>query len=370
MNNFIIKTLTPIHIGSGQELIDNFHYVYFSQRKQVAIIDEAKLLATLGGGKEGLKLMMQLLDKKESLYEYLNQRYKEQLRPEMIAKKVLTVEVKGDGPTYDPKKQTPIREQIKSAHKNCIPGSSLKGALRTAMFVWYVFEESNERIFEDRNSLKDRRGGYSDDRLQQRFLGKDPNYDLFRLVQVGDATFDESICTLVQSMNMYPKKIDFKKDICQYIECIPEGATSTLRIQYNDKLSRAASKRQVEEMSFKGGRKSFKKTYLFDKGKMNDMRLDKMFCFTNQQTKIMIEDELSFWDELSDERGYIMPEEMETYFSVLRNMLEELIPLVDSKNGDTCIVRLGWGTGWLNMTGGWQEDKLEPYLYEELKKIT
>ncbi|MEM6768394.1 MAG: hypothetical protein AAF655_25875, partial [Bacteroidota bacterium] len=62
------------------------------------------------------------------------------------------------------------------------------------------------------------------------------------------------------------------------------------------------------------------------------------------------------------------PNEVGRYLEVLEELNEELEPLVENKNGDRCIMRLGWGTGFLNMTGGWQEAKMSDGMYNKLKE--
>lgn len=363
MSEFHIKTLTPVHIGSGEELIDNYDYLYFLEHKQVAILDERKLLDLLGGGREGLARMMTLIDQGNSLLSYLTQRYGDDFSPASIAKKIIDVE--GLGPMPSENKQTPIREQIKSAQQNCLPGSSLKGALRTAMFAWYIDEENNMEVFGNKKLLKDRRGRFADAEYQKRFLGKDPNHDLFRLIQVGDTHFTEGICVLAKSINMHRNEFRFKEGIEQHIECIPAKAESTVRIKHHELLSNILQQRKVSDVRYKGGKKTTEKYFLFDKKKIQDIRLEKLFYFTNQQTKIMIEDELEFWEEQMQD-GLRIPHEIDHYLEALKEIHTSLDPLVEKKEGDVCILRVGWGTGWLNMTGGWQEEKLEPYLHEEL----
>ena len=43
-----IKTLTPIHIGTGVELQHNYEYVYFAAERQIAVLDERKVQALIG----------------------------------------------------------------------------------------------------------------------------------------------------------------------------------------------------------------------------------------------------------------------------------------------------------------------------------
>ncbi len=268
MAQFHIKTRTPVHIGSGEEFIADYDYLYFQKEDVIALIDEGKLLDMLGGDDEGVDKLVSLIDKGESILDFLHQKYGNDLTAEKVAK--ITLPMHGPGPIKK-ESQQPIREQIQSADQSCIPGSSIKGAIRTALLSQYIDEDSDERRYGNQNFLTNRWGKLSDDNLQARHLGKDPNHDLFRLLQVGDASFQERVCTLARSINFRNNRFQYKDSIQQYVECIPAEAEGNIRIRRNELLAYTAGRRKVKDVVFKGRKKTTKEYDLYSSSKLDDM---------------------------------------------------------------------------------------------------
>ena len=68
-----------------------------------------------------------------------------------------------------------------------IPGSSIKGAIRTAL-LWDLISDDNKEAQNDLKEQVQRRTNRSwvGQPIERRVLGKDPNHDLMRAVQVSD----------------------------------------------------------------------------------------------------------------------------------------------------------------------------------------
>lgn len=147
---FQLKILTPVHVGSGEKL-DKIRYIYNSNHQQAVVIDEQKFIEFLH--KKNLMT---------SYLEYLRLHHKKEensapfnswLKKEGISdaasvgqfkKYVLSTE----GIDQTKKNLNEIECCIKSVSgQPYLPGSSIKGAVRTAIGVHYLAAHRREPVF-------------------------------------------------------------------------------------------------------------------------------------------------------------------------------------------------------------------------------
>jgi CRISPR-associated protein Csm5 len=228
-----------------------------------------------------------------------------------------------------------------------------------------VEEDSNEQYYQQKSNFTNRRGHFEDRHLVSRHLGVDPNHDYFRLLRVGDSVFSSTVCTVARTVNLHGRnKWSFRDDLQQYVECIPAGQETKARLSFAGLLERAAISRKISKLSIKSGKKRVYEDYdLYEKDKMEDFKLNKLFHFVNQNTKIIIDNELKFWEEQDD-----FPAEVDQYLERLRSILQEVSKLTMQRSENQCVLRLGWGSGFRSITGDWQEEKLSNSLYNDLVK--
>ncbi|MFK7905018.1 MAG: RAMP superfamily CRISPR-associated protein, partial [Chitinophagales bacterium] len=122
MNNYkyTIKTLTPIHIGSGKTIQRNHEYVYLPQEKAFAFLEDAKVLEVIG--EENIDKWMTIIERKEDLLPYLQQRSNEVVHSSVIARHVVPLQGKGESDVGQ------IATQLRNGQgRPYVPGSSLKG---------------------------------------------------------------------------------------------------------------------------------------------------------------------------------------------------------------------------------------------------
>jgi len=200
MTQIKYKTLTPVHIGSGRLFQGNFEYLYFQNEKTVAIIDEEKVLSIIG--EENMDKWLSIIENSEDLLKYLRTRNNTITADDVSLRKL---EVIGIPPQFD----KTIREQIHSGNgKPILPGSSIKGAIRTAIFT-ELLEIEQELVKKDSN-IKIKRFDYkqkkeisyfTDKPLMEHFFGKDAKEDFFKLLRIGDVQFDKTVCILTETVN-------------------------------------------------------------------------------------------------------------------------------------------------------------------------
>ncbi len=176
-----IITLTPVHIGNGREMLNEYDYAIRNGRtwriNENALLDtqsvedphQAAILATT---KPAELLNPQDFTENSPFFRYI---------------------LKGT-----PKSQAEgavVREQIKDVFdRPYIPGTTIKGALRTAL-AWHLWKKKNLRpeISKLGGSPK-----FAASRYERELFGKNPNYDLLRALQVSDsAPLDTSVLMLV-----------------------------------------------------------------------------------------------------------------------------------------------------------------------------
>lgn len=318
-----IHTLTPVHIGSGREIQSGFEYIYFQQEEKVAVLDPEKILRHIG--EENLHLWISCIEKGESITDKLPQ-----LRDKTSA------EVADRSIAARQECTKPVREQIRSGSgQTLLPGSSLKGALRTVVFGQMLVDDPKPAGAKRNLGKVDFRGGFrwSDAPLQKILFGKDPNHDIFRLLQVGDAHFGETEIFKTQIVNLKGKQWvvdngDKGKGISAevWVEALPPGSDATAEIRFNDILKSRADK-------FKTFNQNASK-----------LKLPALFKLVNKFTERLTTDEINYWTEKADP-----PHGFEDYVSEMERMLEQTKNCADNE----CVLRLGWGSGFRSMTGDW-----------------
>lgn len=163
-----IQTLSPLHIGSGQELLLDFDY----------IVEENYTLR---------------LNIDQIFSDFYPSNLQTQIPGKMIPeksrhqKKYFRYVIPGSPETR--KTGGVLRECIKDVFDQpYIPGSSIKGAIRTALAVNRL-NRSEASFYKDITSSK---GRYADDTIEKRIFGDSPNQDWMRALHISDAVLSAS----------------------------------------------------------------------------------------------------------------------------------------------------------------------------------
>jgi CRISPR-associated protein Csm5 len=161
-----LETLTPLHIGTGTELLKDFDYVSKTGEDLTYVLDQDAVYAEelrRGGAAAQLD------------------------RPPA---KLLSSEHWREGSPfvrYTLRGSTTIeqvREQIKDVQGRCyLPGSSLKGAFRTALMAYAI---GAKKFTPEAVPLKPEKS-WAAQPWEQAIFGKSPNHDILRVLQVADS---------------------------------------------------------------------------------------------------------------------------------------------------------------------------------------
>ncbi len=241
-------------------------------------------------------------------------------------------------PKLEPPQVLPIVKDAMSGRNPYIPGSSLKGALRTVLA---------ERMFADRKSaltvadMLDSRGRaderWADDNREREMFGRDQNRDLMRSLLVGDSQVAERPPVLevtgTFSVNSQGRS-QLKQGYFVALEAVGPGVKMSGEMSLDLYLSGS----DVRE------RLGFSK----DAEWMGDIA---RHC--NDHAQALIEEETAFYKEYG-------PSQLQTFYSNLRNRLGVL------REGE-CLLQMSWGTGWMAKTLGPKLAKEE--VFPEIRRM-
>ena len=157
-----VRTLTPLHIGSGADLLRDYDYVTGQDR--TFVLNQDAVLA--------------------DAYERTH------TVPDKPAGKLIAVMELRDGSPFvryslaGVTRLDQMHEQIKDARGQCyLPGSSFKGALRTVLMAHAIRTQS---FTPDMNLLKNNKS-WASQSWERAVFGRDPNHDLLRALQIADS---------------------------------------------------------------------------------------------------------------------------------------------------------------------------------------
>lgn len=170
VHDLTVSVLTPLHIGTGRELLHEYDYAIHNGRtwrlNESALLDaqdveDAHVAAQLAERPPKELLGSQDYRADSGLFRYV-------LR----------------GTPRSQAAGAQLREQIKDVFdRPYLPGSSFKGALRTAL-AWNIWQQRDMR---PEMSRLGRRRQWAAQRYEQEIFGPDPNHDVLRALHVSDS---------------------------------------------------------------------------------------------------------------------------------------------------------------------------------------
>lgn len=294
-----VTTLTPLHIGSGHMLLNEYDYKVRNKKTwrinedawlEAQDADDPKLVETLSRTPPG-----QLLEAKDFTAGSPYFRY------------TLNGQPRAEGAGAQ------LQELLKTVKDEAyLPGSSLKGAIRTAL-AWHGWQETNKKP-----NLRDleRNRQYAGRRIEQELMGRDPNHDLLRALQVSDSAPAGKDCFLVLNVQVITggglgSPIE--------LEAIQTDTPFTLTIKVDNRLLGHWAKQNRLKL---GGNANW---------------LANLPAYIQTHTRQRLNDELAW----ASERASAKP---------LAGFYNQLVGLTLPKN--KCLLQVGWGTGWADKTYG------------------
>lgn len=312
---FKLKTLTPLHIGDGGRL-DRLDLARSGGKIWVIDIDK------LGNRPEiDVEKLAKAMERNFNMKQYLDEA---RLTPDGVARYSIDC-------AHDPDQViTHIKDVFNQPY---IPGSSIKGSIRTAVLWWKLkndpdlLDRADHLLQQNLRNPRIKRTQASKE-IEEMVFGKDPNHDLFRALQIGDSSpmpVDSLEVREVKVMNLSPEGYKWKMSI--YLETLKPGAESSFDVKIDAFLLKdyVSSELGFDDPSF--------------------LRRIPNIC--REFSEEYMEHEIKFYSEHGQDNAAVF----------YRNLLRH------TRNKKLFLLHLGWGTGWSGMTVA----SLFPDIIEEMR---
>ncbi|MBW1716237.1 MAG: type III-A CRISPR-associated RAMP protein Csm5 [Deltaproteobacteria bacterium] len=314
---FRFTVISPVHVGSGRGLgpVDTV-----IEKNRCIVIDIESLLLGIQDNEQALNEFGQ---GRFNVTTFLK-RYR--ISPKSVEKYSIP-----NPDLFQLEARQNIHEMVKTGLGNpYIPGSSIKGAIRTVI-LWHLFKEERK---EERDSILKKilnsnvRKERADDQLDQHLFGDDPNHDFLRALQIGDVEFRLSDLGLIESkvLSLSSRRGFGWKGFKIYCETLVPGSLSRGIIRTDQFLTRNTV--SLKELKLSGIKKSL---------------LESLPEKCNQFAQHFITEEIEFFESCS----------MNQMVNFYRNLLNKM-----PEGNDSFLLHLGWGSGWRGMTGNYFDDDM------------
>lgn len=306
-----LRTLTPVHIGDGTELRRDFDFVVKNKRTfrfNEDVLLEAKADQLVPDARGDFPAPTQLL----TAGDYANPAFFRYIIPGVVRSN---------------KTDAKVRAEIKDPQdRPYIPGSSLKGAFRTAL-AWTGWNEVKPEL--TRNAIGEKRS-WAGQKLERRLFGDNPNHDLLRALRVSDLHGPQKPgegLILVNAQVLTKKSAGSPVEL----EAIKSEQTFTGAVSIDETLFTPQAER---ELKF-GNRRHW---------------LNELMARAQSHSLARIE-KLAEWYEHADDC-----ESIATFYRQLANA--KLSP-------NNAVIQIGWGAGWDGKTF-WTHLQTDTMLFEQI----
>jgi len=339
---FFFTPFSPLFIGSGQKFIKGLDFV--SQNNKTYQLDLTKLFRD----------RIEDLDKLESAIKNAN-------IPNYTSENGIKISQYVKQSWYGDSKSNELLEPVSDGFGiPIIPGSSFKGSMRTALFASFLKEKKLDEG-EYRNLITKRDGKslpvkWASQSLQKELLttyhqskkGSSPNYDIGRAFRISDIKFNAenlevfNVAVLNETNNGFQWSVMGGKD--KNVDQLSFATKISLAgISFDEEITKpqkfdiSINRSVLEAIEW---RKPF------------DFKIIADSC--NQLSKKILVMDLSYLDDAKNNFSEL---------SVVIDDLEEILEtveecMIENEKGKklSWIQRIGWGSGWLTMTGAHTHD--------------
>lgn len=328
-----ITLLSDLHIGTGTDLINGLDwfvrpdgYVYMADHGAIAgqVLERA-----IADGKDELGVINVISGLK--LGDLVDAGWLD--AADFQNRRLFPYRLRGEPATVQ------IREQIKTVNRELyLPGSSLKGALRTVIAT-VAAKELQPDVTVDR---LDRRRTWAARPVEQTLFGKDPNHDFMRLLQVSDSAPVSLENLRLRRAHIYPTASQTSRGRSRGLdidlEAVAKGAEFTLSLHMPLELLEPSkgefeARRSAELKDWERRRNWLERLAQHGRAYARQLLIDEVTYF---QTRMDVPAVHRFYDNLA------------TRFSELKRN-QFLLPL-------------GWG-------GGWHTKTLNHYLKQDAENF-
>lgn len=323
MSRIKIETLSAVHIGSGDTLQYGADFVRgnYQDNDMLAVVDLHKIAALIG--EQNIPFWVAAIEKGDSTAAIVKRFAPEASIADYAKRLVLQ--------WADIRNSDTLKEQIHDGRGvPYIPGSSIKGAIRTA-----VLASLAKDLPDLENKLKNRFGRVTAELVESELFGNNPNKDVFRFLQVGDAYFGKNYEVAIRMVNINERERlgYWDESKSQLIEAICPEDTAEFQMKINQTgYSLTKSNGQISTIP----------------NCLNSASA--LFETINAHTLHLLETEKEYWEErvANDDTDSVAD-----YLDRISNMINAVN---HCEKGKECVLRIGHGSGWRFITGAWTEN--------------
>ncbi len=312
-----LTTITPCHIGSGSTLNRNVDFV--SDGESLGVVEPRKIFDIVG--EHGIDGWCSTIDRQKDIMQFLRG-VRPNVKIQDISSRLLAIQG-GDS------KVTGLREQISTLGTPYIPGSSIKGAIVSAILASKDSISIPQNI-KLKNGIVDKVFSAREERNGR--VQFDPKTSVLRFLRVGDASFDDvpTIAVYCNSLNIRKSSDLTDRKGHQYVEAIPTNTAAEFDLDIkSDYLNKVRS-------------------HPTPLGSVPEamVSLPNLLKCINSHTQSLLENELEEWQDCN------YPE-LDKYIPQIKKLINECNKAC--RDGRSAIMRLGYGSGWDFITGGWSK---------------
>jgi CRISPR-associated protein Csm5 len=336
-----LTALSPVFIGAGEEAVLSPYTDYIKQGSQVIIIDQRKLQDALAKNLSMIDEFVQGIrhfDNNRSLFS-LSDFITKRLNIPISDVEHCRLPVEGEI------QKTPIRRFIASAGRPFIPGSTIKGAIRTAVLLdWLLKTNTGKKQLSEIRMYIEKKDWKALKQLdpEKECFGSIAR-DVFKYLRISDTAFFDDTSLSVSEI----KRVSIKEqrgnvqrrrsDIPMWGEALNSGTKSTFTVSFLKPSS-------LTGFSF-----------------LDNQSISLLLYILNAQSRESCERELQELEHA--------PREFEPF----RKYYEKLLDTINKIGSQEAIVRLGGGKTWFDNSIGFaidQEDEFWPeFLFGAYLKL-
>ncbi len=338
------KTLTPLHIGSGEQLVNGVDFYYDKSTQKIHKIRPETVLEVIGENQ--VAQWTNLVSEGKNIFVELPMLKDRMNQAEQLSYETLPVD-----PTVNEIKKEYYFEFIRNklTGNPIIPGSTIKGAIRTAYIRKFIlkneefkkyfiqqlerFKSAYEREQNNRKKKNLIRGFENqietavfelitnDFRLNKKDRKKRVQKDIFKFIQIADVELDINALYVLnfQTLDYFRKGWDIKHSLTQTKEVIE--ASGEIRIKIDKRF--------------------------WEKNTLDLKKVDDLFNLIHEHFKKLTEFE---YDDFKKDLKTNKFSDMELGSQIVESLKEI------NKDENQIIIRMASGSGWNFMTGRWAKD--------------
>lgn len=348
-----LQTLTPVHIGNGVTYNKGIDFI--QKDGFIGIIDEFKILKLIGD--KNIRQWIVAIEnfnpetdyRKQPILDLLETRDIKVSDLRQISSRVQVLINKNNNSSQ-------LKEHFRSPIKGLtIPGSSLKGAVKTCIFD-HIIENGlyDFNVRDIKFEHEDHRYGgvkveWKFDKVEQKIFGENANEKSTRFLQIGDIHFT-GIEAEVNEIRILNKEYDewrFKTGQQFLLESIPAGSVSEFQMKINHQLL------EKNMATYPGKWPSGKVSFL-------NNREDGLCKLINETTTTLVEWELDVLES----------ENLNSHGENMLDQYEQILSEIEQCGPKEFVIRVGANNGWVFMTAGWWRRFTEDgFSAEELASV-